>query len=258
MTLQTVATALREAEAGAFTIPPVRDLIATSKDAYSVQDLNTEARLAAGGRLVGRKVGLTNPAVQAQLGVDQPDYGMLFADMEVMHDAIVPWSAAAQYKVEAEIAFILGKDLIQNGLTAIDVIRAIDWVMPAIEIVGSRIENWDISFVDTVADNGSSAKYVLGPNVRRLNEIDLLDCVMEMTGSDGSVSIGNGSACYGSPLNAALWLAKTMLTAGRPLKTGDMILSGALGPMIPATAGTRYEATITGLGKVAVRFGEET
>lgn len=258
MTLETVAAALREAEAEAFTISPVRDLITTGKDAYAVQEINTKTRLAAGGRLVGRKVGLTNPMVQAQLGVDQPDYGMLFADMEVMHGATVPWSAAAQYKVEAEVAFILGQDLIQKGLTSIDLIRAVEWVVPAIEIVGSRIENWDIRFVDTVADNGSSAKYVLGSNVRRLNEVDVLDCAMELTGSDGSISTGNGAACYGSPLNAALWLANTMVTAGRPLKAGDMILSGALGPMITANPGSIYEASITGLGKVAVRFGEDT
>ncbi|MFC3612820.1 2-keto-4-pentenoate hydratase [Lutimaribacter marinistellae] len=256
MTLETVATALREAEEGAFNIPPVRDRITTAEEAYAVQEINTKARLAAGGRLVGRKVGLTNPAVQAQLGVDQPDYGMLFADMEVMHDAMIPWSDAAQYKVEAEIAFILGRDLAHEQITSADLIRAIDWVVPAIEIVGSRIQNWDIRFVDTVADNGSSAHFVLGSGIRRPDAVDLVGCKMHMAGSDGSKSEGTGAACYGSPLNAALWLARVMQAADRSLKAGDVVLSGALGPMIAATPGTRYEASIDGLGKVAVQFGD--
>lgn len=256
MTLEVIATALRDAERTAHQIAPVRDQLASGEQAYAVQEINTKARLAEGARLVGRKVGLTNLAVQVQLGVDQPDYGMLFADMEVMHDATVPWVPAAQHKVEAEIAFILGADLTHEALTTADVIRSIDWVVPAIEIVGSRIKDWDIRFVDTVADNGSSALYVLGAQVRRLNAVDLIGCTMSMRGSDGSTSEGSGAACYGSPLNAMLWLARTMVVAGRPLKAGDLVLSGALGPMITANPGTRYEAEIEGLGKVAVRFGE--
>ena len=258
MLLEDIAAALREAEDSETSIAPVRDHLASGEDAYAVQEINTERRLKQGGRLVGRKIGLTNPIVQQQLGVDQPDYGMLFADMEIMHDASIPFSASAQYRVEAEIAFILGDDLSSENLTTADVVHAIDWVMPSIEIVGSRIRDWDISFFDTVADNGSSAFYVLGPYARRLDQVDLLECAMRMEGSDGSVSEGTGSACYGSPLNAVLWLAKTMVSAHRPLVAGDIVLSGALGPMVAASANARYEAKIEGLGKVAVRFGDRS
>lgn len=256
MTLDTIAASLREAEATGRYIAPLRDRIATVEDAYRVQDINTLYRLAAGGRLVGRKIGLTNPAVQRQLGVDQPDYGMLFADMEVMHDGTLPWSEGAQFKVEAEIAFVLNRALPDPQTSGAEVLRAIEYALPAIEIVGSRIANWDIRFVDTVADNGSSAFFTLGPSPRRLTDLDLTGCAMRMEGSNGTLSEGRGAACLGSPLNAVLWLARCMARAGRPLGGGDVVLSGALGPMITSTPGTRYEARIGGFGETVVRFGE--
>lgn len=255
MSLEEIAASLRSAEAAGVPIAPVRDRVKSGRDAYEVQEINTRLRLRQGGRLVGRKVGLTNPAVQRQLGVDQPDYGMLFSDMEVMHDGTVPWVAGAQFKVEAEIAFILGGDLPEPHASMAEVIRAIDYALPSIEIVGSRIADWNIRFEDTVADNGSSAYFTLGPSPRRLSSIDLTGCTMRMEGSDGSLSEGRGSACLGSPLNAALWLARTMAAVGRPLKAGDTILSGALGPMIEAKPGVRYAARIDGFGEAAVRFG---
>jgi len=256
MSLEQIAQSLREAERTGVPISPVRDRLLTSEDAYKVQDINTRRRLAAGGRLVGRKIGLTNPAVQRQLGVDQPDYGMLFADMEVIHDGVIPWSGGAQFKVEAEIAFVIGRDLPEPQTSMAELIRAIEFALPAIEIVGSRIANWDIRFVDTVADNGSSAFYTLGPSPRLLRHLDLIGCAMCMEGSDGSVSEGSGAACYGSPLNAALWLARVMATSGRPLGPGDVVLSGALGPMIAAASGVRYAAQIEGFGEPAVSFGD--
>jgi 2-keto-4-pentenoate hydratase len=135
-------------------------------------------------------------------------------------------------------------------------IRAIEFAMPAIEIVGSRIANWDIRFVDTVADNGSSAFFTLGPSPRLLRDLDLTGCAMRMDGGDGSASEGKGAACYGSPLNAALWLARKMAESGRPLREGDTVLSGALGPMITAKPGVRYSASIERLGEAAVSFGQ--
>lgn len=255
MTLETIAAELRAAEAGGRTIAPLRDRLSIGAEAYAVQQINTTHRLAAGGRLVGRKVGLTNPVVQRQLGVDQPDYGMLFADMEVMHDAEIAWNPGAQFKVEAEIAFIVGRELTAADLSMAELIRGIDCAVPAIEIVGSRIANWDIRFVDTVADNGSSAFFTLGPFPRRLETLDLLGCAMRMEGTDGTLSEGRGDACFGSPLNAALWLARGMARAGYPLAPGDVLLSGALGPMLTATPGSRYVARIEGLGEAAVRFG---
>lgn len=253
--LESIAKELRQAEAERRQIAPLRDRIETAADAYAIQEINTAHRLAQGGRLIGRKVGLTNAVVQKQLGVDQPDYGMLFADMEVMHDGEIPWNDGAQLKAEAEIAFILGRDLTEPDTTSAEVIRAIEYALPALEIVGSRIRNWDIGFVDTVADNGSSAFFTLGPSPRRIETLDLIGCKMHMLGPDGTRSEGMGHACMNSPLNAATWLARVMAHAGRPLQEGDIILSGALGPMMPAVPGSRYHAQIEGLGEAAIRFG---
>lgn len=255
MSLDQIAGALRAAESSGVPIPPVRDRLAAATDAYAVQEINTRARLAAGGRLVGRKIGLTNPAVQRQLGVDQPDYGMLFADMDLPYGAELPWRAGAQWKAEAELAFVLGRALPDPDTTMAEVLRSVEYVVPAIEIVGSRIAGWDISFLDTVADNASSAFFTLGPSARRLVGSDLLDCRMEMRQDDAVVSAGSGRACLGSPLNALLWLARIMAGAGRALGEGDAVLSGALGPMVTATPGAAFVARIEGFGETAIRFG---
>jgi 2-keto-4-pentenoate hydratase len=235
---------------------PVRDLLkgAGPDVAYEVQEINTKRRLAQGARLVGRKIGLTSPAVQKQLGVDQPDYGMLFADMAASDGEKVVVSRLIQPKVEAEVAFVLGRDLNLAIPTIADLLRAVDFAVAAIEIVDSRIRNWDIRLVDTIADNASSGMYVLGTQPRRLRELDLVACTMTMVRGGEKVSAGTGEACMGNPLTAALWLAATMARIGRPLKAGDTILSGALGPMVPAAAGDSFEARILGLGSVRVAF----
>ena len=238
---------------------PVRDVIAMGDvaAAYAAQEINTRRALSAGRRLVGRKIGLTALSVQKQLGVDQPDYGMLFADMEVPDGAPIPVRLTMQPKVEAEIAFVVGRDLTDAHLTIADLIRAVDYALPAIEIVGSRIANWDIRLVDTIADNASSGLYVLGAEPRRLGSFDLRLCGAVMEHRGEPVSVGAGAACMGNPLNAALWLARVMVQAGRPLQAGDVILSGALGPMVPAVAGEVYEARINGLGSVRAAFAKE-
>jgi 2-keto-4-pentenoate hydratase len=239
---------------------PVRDLIGATdiQAAYAVQQRLTEAAVAAGRRPVGCKVGLTSAAVQTQLGVDQPDYGVLFADMDVpCGDDIAP-GTLLQPRCEAEIAFILGADLDSEQLFSGDVIQAIDWVTAAIEVVDSRIAGWDIKIADTIADNGSSGRFVLSPSVRRLNEVDLIGCGMALECGGEVVSSGAGVACLGSPLNATLWLARTMARSGRPLRRGDVVLSGALGPMVAARPGDRFEARIEGLGAVSVGFSGMT
>jgi 2-keto-4-pentenoate hydratase len=237
-------------------VPPLRDrLDKTDLDAaYAVQELNTQAWLAGGRRLVGRKIGLTSLAVQAQLGVDQPDFGMLFADMAIGDGEPVAAGRLIQPKVEAEVALILGRDLTQECHTYADLIRATEYAVPAIEIVDSRIENWNIKFVDTVADNASSGLFVLGGRPVKLSDVDLTACPMEMKRGDEIVSRGNGRACLGSPLNAAIWLADMMVRCGRPLLAGDIVLTGALGPMVAVKSGDRFDVSIDGLGTVSALF----
>ena len=235
---------------------PVRDLIGSDDlvAAYAVQDRQTEAALAAGRHLVGRKIGLTAKTVQRQLGVDRPDYGMLFADMDVPCGDEISYGELIQPKCEAEIAFILGQSLDDDRLTIADILSAIEWVLPAIEVVDSRIADWDIRITDTVADNASSGRFVLGHTVRRIDQVDLINCGMVMEKGGQVVATGAGIACLGSPLNATLWLARKMAAVGRPLCAGDIVLSGALGPMIVAGPGDRFEARIEGLGSVSVGF----
>jgi len=254
---EAAAALLKAAAAGGQPIAPLRERLAQADEAgaYAVQEANTRAWLAEGRRLVGRKIGLTSLAVQAQLGVDQPDFGMLFADMAVGDGEPVALGRLIQPKVEAEVALVIGRDLTHERHTYADLIRATEYALPAIEIVDSRIENWNIRFVDTVADNASSGLFVLGGQPRRLQDIDLTACAMEMRRGDEVVSRGNGRACLGSPLNAAVWLADVMVRYGRPLMAGDIVLTGALGPMVAVRPGERFDVSIDGLGSVTALFG---
>lgn len=253
------ADLLHEAELKGAAIPPVRSLIGETdlKLAYAVQEINTRRALEAGRRLVGRKIGLTSVAVQKQLGVGQPDYGMLFADMARVEGEEIVLKDVLQPKVEAEIAFVLGRDLDGDQLTVADLFQAIDFVVPAIEIVGSRVLNWDIRITDTIADNASSGLYVLGSKPTRLCDFDARHAGMTMERSGVLVSSGAGSACLGSPLNSTLWLARVMARAGYPLRAGDTVLSGALGPMVPVLGGDVFDVRIAGLGSVTAAFAKQ-
>lgn len=257
-TTEQYAKALRDAELNKATIAPIRDEIGiTNLDlAYEIQAVNTKHRLSQGGTIVGKKIGLTSIAVQKQLGVDQPDFGILFSDMEALNGLSIPFKDTMQPKAEAEIAFVLKEDLDAENITIIDLISAIEYALPAIEIVGSRIENWNIKITDTIADNASASHYVLGHQPKLLNEFDMVACKMQMSKNGNVVSEGTGADCLGSPLNAVLWLAKKMVKLGQPLKAGELILSGALGPMSAIEAGDHLEASISGLGSVSISFEE--
>ncbi|MBL0422997.1 fumarylacetoacetate hydrolase family protein [Ramlibacter sp. AW1] len=254
--LAQAARELREAGASGRFIEPLRERWPQldTRGAYAIQRLNTRERQAQGRRIVGAKIGLTSRAVQAQLGVDEPDYGTLFDDMGYGDGEPVPWRGLHQPKVEAEIAFVLGRDLAQERPGHVDVLRAIDYALPAVEIVGSRIADWNIRLVDTIADNASAGAYVLGATPRRLDAFDLRMCGMVLERRGEPAATGAGMACLGHPLNAVVWLARTLAALGAPLKAGDLVLSGALGPMVPVQPGDVFDARIHGLGSVRAVF----
>ncbi|MFE0251786.1 2-keto-4-pentenoate hydratase [Streptomyces sp. NPDC059010] len=254
------ADVLAEAARTGVACPPVRDLFDGGCDletAYAVQQLNVRRGLDAGRHIVGRKIGLTSPAVQRQLGVDRPDFGALFADMAVPDGGAVPAGRLLQPKVEAEVALVLGRDLPHRECTVVDLLRAVDFALPALEIVDSRIAGWDIALVDTVADNASCGLYVLGGTPVPLTRVDLRAVTMTMSRNGETASEGDGAACLGSPLNAAVWLASALAERGDPLRAGDLVLTGALGPMAPVTPGDVFEAHISELGPVRVSFSPE-
>jgi 2-keto-4-pentenoate hydratase len=254
-----IADALWNAQQSGEPVAPVREAIArlggeALDAAYAVQRLNTGRKLAAGRRLVGRKIGLTSQAVQKQLGVDQPDFGMLFDDMSIADGEEIVMSRTQQPKVEAEIALVLARDLPHERHTIADLIDATAYALPAIEVVGSRIANWDIRLTDTVADNASSGLFVLGQRPVKLDAFDAIQCGMVMERRGDQVSVGVGAACLGNPLYAALWLANTMTRVGAPLQAGDIVLTGALGPMVSVAAGDVFSVHIEGLGSVSASF----
>jgi 2-keto-4-pentenoate hydratase len=248
---------------------PVRDVLGSTDVAlaYQVQNALTAARKAAGARVVGRKVGLTSTAVQRQLGVNQPDFGVLFDDMLVPSGAEVDSGRLIAPKAEAEIAFVLSADVdgFAAGLSpdapasAADraaAAAAVDYAVAALEIVDSRVAGWDITITDTVADNASSALYVLGDKRVPLGEFAPAEVIMNLEKNGAPASSGNGAACLGDPLNALTWLARTAASLGAPLRAGDVILSGALGAMVTAEPGTEITAELSTLGRVSVTFSK--
>ena len=257
---QTTSPALErllEARATGRPCSPVRELLdpSTVGAAYAVQLAWIESRLDDGASVVGRKIGLTNPAVQAQLGVDSPDYGFLLTDMFYLDGATIEDRVLLQPRVEAEVAFVLRSDLDLANPTEEDVVAATEYVCAALEIVDSRIADWDIRLVDTIADNASAGAFVLG---RERHEIrgDLAGVTMAMLRNRENVSEGAGSDCMGSPLRAVAWLARTCAALGSPLRAGEIVLSGALGRVVDARPGDTFRAEFTGLGSVSVTFAE--
>jgi len=254
--LDAVAASLWEARNTRHPIQPIAQGIPgfDTAAAYAVQQINTRRRLAEGQRLVGRKIGLTSPAVQAQLGVSEPDYGMLWDVDEVSGDPAVRTAGLIQPRIEAEIAFVLDKPLTTPEPTIAEVAAAVGYGVAAAEIVDSAIADWRISLADTVADNASGAKFALGRDRRKLSGLDLHLGGMEMRLNGRQVSVGVGAACLGNPLNAACWLARKMVEVGQPLQAGDILLTGALGPMVNAAAGDDFTLYVQGFEPLRVAF----
>ena len=250
---------LREAARTGVPCPPVRDLIGADdvRAAYAVQQRLTASRLSDGARVVGRKIGLTSPAVQRQLGVDRPDFGVLFDDMDVSGLPEVPSERLLQPRTEAEVAFVLGDDLADGPWDDAQVRGAVAYAVAALEIVDSRIAGWDITFGDTVADNASSGLFVLGERRLSLEDFEPVEVTMTLRLDDDVVSEGNGAACLGDPLHALSWLARTAAEMGDPLRSGQVVLSGALGPMVATPPGSVVSADLGPLGPVTATFAGE-
>ncbi|MDE1947498.1 MAG: 2-oxopent-4-enoate hydratase [Burkholderiales bacterium] len=223
-------------------------------DAYRIQQRMLARRMQDGERIVGKKIGVTSRAVMNMLGVYQPDFGYLLDAMIVNEGEAIDAKTLIQPKAEGEIAFLLKRDLMGPGIGNADVLAATECVMPCFEIVDSRIRDWKIKIQDTVADNASCGVFVLGDRAVDPRRIDLSTCGMVLEKNGDLVATGAGAAALGSPLNAVAWLANTLGRLGIGLKAGEIILSGALAAMFPATKGDNFRVSIGGLGSCSVRF----
>jgi 2-keto-4-pentenoate hydratase len=252
---QKIAYSLREANINNNCINPINLLQPSIDQAYKIQEINTKFWINSGLRPIGYKIGLTSKQVQKQLNINVPDMGILFHSMALLDKEIISFDSYIQPKLEGEIAFILGSD-IQGGNKSIitDVISAIDYMLPVIEIIDSRICNWNINIYDTIADNASSASFVLGNIPRKLKNINLETCSMSIYENNNIVSSGTGQNCLNNPLNAVLWLSKFIHSQNKIFKKGDIILSGALGPVINIKKDTTYYLSITNIGNVTITF----
>lgn len=226
----------------------------TIEDAYRIQQRMVERRLQAGETIVGKKIGVTSKPIQDFLGVFQPDFGQLTSGMLYQEGDIIDLGGLIQPKAEAELAFVLKEDLKGPGVTAMDVIRATDYVVPCFEIVDSRIADWKIKIQDTVADNASCGVFVLGKTRGdpRMLDITLAGMVLEKNGE--LFSTGAGAAVQGSPANAVAWLANTLGALGIPFKAGEIILSGSQSALVPIADGDELVCTVGGLGSCRVTF----
>lgn len=253
-TLSAIADGLAAAERDRVAVQPVSDRHPgfDLASAYRVQTININRRIDAGARLIGHKVGLTNPAMQAQLGVREPDFGRLLDDMQVTAGAQVSLADFIQPRIEPEIAFILGRDVIGPRAMRADVLSATEAVAPALEIIDSRIADWKIKLVDTVADNASSSRVVIGP-LHSPRDLELIAMEGRIERDGEVVASGRGAAVLGDPAAAVAWLVNVLAEFGESLKAGEVIIPGALTASFPLASGTWFRADLDGLGSVAVR-----
>ena len=226
----------------------------TLEDAYAIQLLQIHELTSSGRTIKGHKVGLTSVAMQRLLGVDEPDYGHLLDDFFYLENSAVPIDRFIQPRIEPEVAFVLDRPLRGPGVTVHDAIAAVDFVLPALEIVDSRIEGWKIGLLDTIADNASSGAVVLGSTPTPLGEVDLRLAGAVMTRNGAVVGTGAGGAVLGSPITSLVWLANTVGARGVTLEAGHVILPGSVCAMVPVAPGNTVSATFAGLGTVTARF----
>ena len=223
-------------------------------DAYEIQLINIRQRIAEGATVVGHKVGLSSEAMQTMMGVDEPDYGHLLADMQVFEDVPVEAARYLYPRVEVEVGFILADDLPGAGCTEDDVLAATAAFVPAIELIDTRIKDWKIALCDTIADNASSAGWVLGPQRVSPKDIDIkgIDAVLRRNGE--VVAEGRSDAVLGNPVTAVAWLARKVDSFGVRLKAGDIVLPGSCTRAIDVRQGDEFVADFAGLGSVRLSF----
>lgn len=256
--IQAVASLLAKAEKNATPVGPLTrefpDM--TVADAYAVQMAGVKVALAAGRKVVGKKVGLTSKAMQEMLGVTEPDFGHLYADMALAEHAPVSIARFLQPKIEAELAFVMAEDVTGPGVTAVDILRATAAVVPSFEVIDSRVADWKIKIQDTIADNGSSAAFVAGSQLMPVNAVNLkyVGLVLEKNGL--VLDTAAGAAILGHPAQSVAWLANALGTMGVPLKKGEIVLSGSFTKAYPVAAGDVFTATFGGLGSVSITFSD--
>jgi len=255
--IEQAAAQLRDAAETLNPCAPIRTIVGTETDidvGYRIQEANTNASIAAGRRVSGRKIGITSKAVMEQIGVDSPDFGTLFVDMEYGDGVPIEAGRLLQPRAEAEVALVLEHDLDRGEHSFGDILWATAYALPSIEIVDSRVADWDIRIVDTVADNASCGVYVIGGRPVPLRDVDLRTIPMQMDIDGETAATGEGAACLGHPLNSARWLADQMSQRGTPLQAGDVLMTGALGPMRPLVPGNTIEADFGPLGSVTTHL----
>ena len=244
--IEQVADILQHAKKSKIPCLPIRDVLPSKsiQQAYQVQAIGIEKEISQGHKITGKKIGLTSKSVQKQLGVDEPDFGVLTDKMQISNKGVLAFDDLMQPKAEAEWAFVLKKSITKEIKSIEELQNYIDYAVIAIEIVGSRIQNWDIQIVDTVADNASASHYVLSKEEIPLSHINFTDCQMQLFQNNKLTSEGTGKACMGNPLLAVQWLANKMVEMKTPLQKRELVLSGALGPMVNLKQGDQFKVVI--------------
>jgi 2-keto-4-pentenoate hydratase len=252
---QHAAEILRSAERSRTPVAPLTETFPEidTEDAYEIQLINIRRRLEAGARVRGHKVGLSSPVMQQMMGVDEPDYGHLLDDMELRPETPVSVSRYCYPRIEVEVGFVLGADLPGEGCTTEDVLAATECVVPALELIDSRIRDWRISIADTIADNASSAGYLIGEG-RDPRELDLKAIDARLTSDGELLAEGRSDAVLGDPAVSVAWLARTVARFGVPLKKGHVVLPGSCTRAVDVAAGATFTAEFTGLGSVSLSF----
>lgn len=256
MNLSEIAEKLWRAEKERVQIDKITDSYPgmTVEDAYKIQLQNIDRKIKNGEKVIGMKIGLTGKAMQNLLKVGEPDYGHLTNKMLLLEGEICDTSELLQPRVEGELAFCLKKPLQGPGITIVDVYNATEWVVPSIEIVDSRIKDWKITLPDTIADNGSSARFILGSGMTRINKIDMRLIGMTLEKNGELVNSGTGAEVWGNPAAAVAWLANKLAEFGIGLKEGNIVLSGAVTAAQFAVSGDIFTVSFHGMGSVTVKF----